>query len=687
MKKNLFSFLTLMLCAVGLINAQNPSNDCKLKADFAFKPDNCSVAYADKSNAGNGSTVTKWFWSFGDGTTDTTKNPTHVYKHSGRYVVSLSVVAATKAGKQCKDIETHAVDVKGCGIDSTSCKLAALFKTKTDSCSVAFTDASSAGAGTTIIKRYWSFGDGSVDSTNTNPTHAYAFSGHYNVCLTIVGKNLLGKICTDKECHAVDIKGCGTDTTQCRLNAKFDSKTDSCTVAFSDKSSTTPGTNIIKHYWSFGDGAVDSTNSNPSHSYAHNGIYNVCLTIVGKNATTGKECKDKECHMIAVKGCAIVIDSAKCRLSAQFKSKTDSCSVTFTDASSAGTGTTITKHYWNFGDGTVDSTNLNPTHAYAFSGHYQVCLTVVGTNLLGKECRDKECRLIDIKGCGVDTTQCRLNAKFDSKTDSCTVTFADKTTTGPGTTVTKWYWSFGDGKVDSTNQNPTHVYSHSGHYNVCLTIVGKNATSGKVCKDRECHEVFVKGCGIDSTLCRLNVKFDYKKDSTKVTFDDQSAASGGTTIKKWYWSFGDGSVDSVENPVHVYAKPGKYRVCLVVVGVNALGKECKDMECDFVSIGHHRDEAVTGIANETAKNITGLQLFPNPATDVVNLNFKVDVAGQVNISVTDIQGRVIAVVQDGYLATGYHTVNWNVAVNPGLYFVTIKTNAGMEQKQLLIQQH
>jgi hypothetical protein len=39
------------------------------------------------------------------------------------------------------------------------------------------------------------------------------------------------------------------------------------------------------------------------------------------------------------------------------------------------------------------------------------------------------------------------------------------------------------------------------------------------------------------------------------------------------------------------------------------------------------------------------------------------------------------------MTTGFHNVAWNVDAHPGLYLVTIKTSAGVEQKQLLIQKH
>ena len=563
---------------------------------------------------------------------------------------------------------------------SNDCKLEADFESKVDSCTVTFTDASEAGLGTTIIKWYWTFGDGAVDSVQTNPVHQYAHDGDYKVCLTVVSKDPVSGIeCMDKECHTVDVKGCAIDPTKCKLDSKFETKIDSCTVTFTDKSVAKDLGKITGWYWNFGDGTVDSV-QNPQHVYKSSGAYSVCLTIVGINAA-GLKCKDKDCHSVKVKGCGTLPDSVKCKLGANFKTKTDSCTAIFTDASSAGLGTDITKWYWSFGDGSVDSVQ-NPTHTYKYDGKYNVCLEVVGRNSIsGMVCKDKECRSVSIKGCAPDLSKCDLKSKFDYTANNCSVTFADKSTAGQGTTITKWYWSFGDGSIDSV-QNPTHVYAYDGHYDACLVIIGKNALTGKLCKEKDCHSIDIKGCAIDPNKCKIEAEFDYTKDSLKVTFDDQSEINASTLIKKWYWSFGDGTIDSVENPVHIYANPGKYKVCLVVTGVSLSGKVCKDMECSSVTVGHLKD----GLVEEVAESrVSMLQLYPNPVNDLVNIQFKVEVPGQVNITIADIQGRVLSVVQDEYTTTGYHNVKWNVDVKPGLYFVTIKTINGIEQKQLSVQ--
>jgi PKD repeat protein len=53
--------------------------------------------------------------------------------------------------------------------------------------------------------------------------------------------------------------------------------------------------------------------------------------------------------------------------------------------------------------------------------------------------------------------------------------------------------------------------------------------------------------------------FTHADTGLTITFTDTS--SGATS---WDWDFGDGSIDSVQNPVHTYASGGTYSVCLTV---------------------------------------------------------------------------------------------------------------------------
>ena len=49
---------------------------------------------------------------------------------------------------------------------------------------------------------------------------------------------------------------------------------------------------------------------------------------------------------------------------------------------------------------------------------------------------------------------------------------------------------------------------------------------------------------------------------TEAQFSDQSITAPGNPVVQWAWDFGDGSIDSVQAPVHLYASAGTYLVSL-----------------------------------------------------------------------------------------------------------------------------
>jgi PKD repeat protein len=121
--------------------------------------------------------------------------------------------------------------------------------------------------------------------------------------------------------------------------------------------------NITDWLWDFGDGTT-SNETNPVHSFAGPGIYNICLTIAADSL--GLYCSDIYCQELTLNGALI----------ADFSLVLDTISglprnYFFKDNSSGAPQLWL----WDFGDGT-NSTQQNPVYKYAQSGAYEVCLQV-----------------------------------------------------------------------------------------------------------------------------------------------------------------------------------------------------------------------------------------------------------------------------------------------------------------------
>ncbi len=126
-------------------------------------------------------TFTAWYWYFGDGTTSSLMNPSHVYTQPGIYTVSL---AATKSiGGVDSIVKQNYITITA---PTNNINFTVSPPTATVGTAILFT---STGIGNnTVVSYLWSFGDGSL-STQQNPLHTYTQQGLYTVQLTVTFSN------------------------------------------------------------------------------------------------------------------------------------------------------------------------------------------------------------------------------------------------------------------------------------------------------------------------------------------------------------------------------------------------------------------------------------------------------------------------------------------------------------------
>nr|MBP7496392.1 T9SS type A sorting domain-containing protein [Bacteroidales bacterium] len=76
--------------------------------------------------------------------------------------------------------------------------------------------------------------------------------------------------------------------------------------------------------------------------------------------------------------------------------------------------------------------------------------------------------------------------------------------------------------------------------------------------------------------------------------------------------------------------------------------------------------------NEQGMEIAHLYIYPNPASDRLNVEFTMLNAGKVDIRLLDITGREIAMILDEERATGKNNVAFNLGnIDKGIYFIKI----------------
>ena len=556
--------------------------------------------------------ATGWQWDFGDGSTSTAQNPSHVYTTPGTYDVRLIVTD----GVSCQDTIVRSAVIQV--FDGPTADFTYTPPQGCDPLTVNFSQAATGGS-VGVVTYQWTFGDGG-SAVVPNPTYVYHSPGVYDVRLIVTD----GNGCRDTIVQQVE----GLEVPSVDFIADARRGCAPQVISFTDLT-TTPYTKVA-WFWDFGDGNT-STSPAPAHTYLQDGTYSVKLVVTDQNG-----CRDSISKTNYIR---LSHPVANFQLSASIVCPNDPVGVNFTDLSSA--DTTLLSWLWDFGDGNT-STQQHPTHVYSTPGTYDISLTI--ENVLG--CGDDSVRTqtLEVR----NPPQAAFGMSDSANCTPLTIAFSDSSTEGDAAIV-DWSWDFGDGNT-SLQQNPTHTWTAPGTYTATLTTTDANGcqhSSSQVVRAYELPQAgFTSadtvGCAPqavtlqstttsafpivyrkwhfgdgDSSIGPLNPSHTYTADGeydvtlmvrdvngcadtltepryvrlshpvadftldqnevcpgspVGVTFTDTSLPD--TTINSWQWSFGDGNVSSLQNPTHSYLTPGNYSVVLTVT--NVLG--CSDRD-------------------------------------------------------------------------------------------------------------
>ena len=84
----------------------------------------------------------------------------------------------------------------------------------------------------------------------------------------------------------------------------------------------------------------------------------------------------------------------------------------------------------------------------------------------------------------------------------------------------------------------------------------------------------------------------------------------------YFWTFGDLTSSTQQNPTHTYAALGNYTACLTVTGANG----CTDTLCQTVNI------TSVGVADISIDR--QVQMYPNPVQELLKIRFNKSTEGK-----------------------------------------------------------
>lgn len=313
-------------CSFNVIVNASPTADYSYSAACQGE----AIFFTDESSVDPSTSIVSWSWNMGDGSGPITLvDPIHSYADLGTYNVTLTVETA----EGCVQSASQTVNVTPVPDASFT------FTAACEGSATTFTNTSTIAAG--AMNYAWNFGDGGTSSLQS-PTHVYAIDGTYTVTLTVTSTDG----CDDVTTASVTINDSPT--------ALFSAST-VCEGASTVFTNLSTGGGALTYSWDFGDGGSSGL-TNPSHTYAADGVYTVTLT-----ATNGSLCSNTHTATVTVNNLPTADFT--------FSDGCEGIASNFVNTSTAGTYT------WDLGDGS-SSTLTNVNHLYSSFGIYDVTLNV-----------------------------------------------------------------------------------------------------------------------------------------------------------------------------------------------------------------------------------------------------------------------------------------------------------------------
>ena len=466
---------------------------------------------------------------------------------------------------------------------------------------------------------YWAFSDGTIGSS-ASANHFWSNTGTHSVCLYLLDS--AGAVC-DSACEQVIIS--------CIASATY--SINGLTVSFNGSIQGGVANDFI---WFFGDGN-SATGMNVVHTYASPGTYWVGFQAYDSTSGPWGSLCDSVYFPITVTGGG----GTGCNATASFTQTSTGLQTTFNNTSTGN----YSGLYWVLSDGSQFVSN-SFTHTWAAPGTYQACLFLTDSSTA---ICDSACQTIVVNnpgGCQNTDANFSLNVYGNES-------FAYNSSTG---NYASQLWTYSDGSTD-TSQNGWKFWNQLGSYWVCLSLFD---ASGNLCDSM---------CANFDITCLTNATYTVNGLTVQFTGTYQGTAND------FIWFFGDGNQANGLSVSHTYASAGTYWVGFQAY--DSTGGPWGTF-CDSVYF-----PVTVGSVSRTPDLISGLEVYPNPASDQINIRIPGSPSpGEFRLCLFDVMGKM---VMETELMLGDQPVNIDLGLlSRGLYHLRlIDEHTSMNRKIIL----
>lgn len=233
---------------------------------------------------------------------------------------------------------------------------------------------------------------------------------------------------------------------------------------------------------------------------------------------------------------------------------------------------------------------------------------------------------------------------------------------------------YGDGSPMEFSPNGparfAHQYASPGTYHIKYCWIN-NCTGERICKD---FAITIAPC----EGCRFEPDFNFD-NCIPTQFNNTTITP--YPIVSIHWDFGDGNSSPLSNPLHPYAVPGTYYVCLTIVVKMPDGELCRKTLCRWIEVNYCEGAPDRKKAPSIGKPINSnfdfekesmpaVTIFPNPTSADISISSIVFRSPGMKVYIYDISGRLL--FEDALNSGKKEILLPTKNLDPGTYLIKVK---------------
>lgn len=233
----------------------------------------------------------------------------------------------------------------------------------------------------------------------------------------------------------------------------------------------------------------------------------------------------------------------------------------------------------------------------------------------------------------------------------------------------------GDIVASGTSNDIMAEFSNSGTYLLEIIVTGANGLTGTVSEE---IEIIITGTpqGFIENVQIINTT---ENDVAISTF---TASAGSTTNNTEYeWTITDNQGNTIAsgetaNIMAEFEYNGEYFIELITTAENGL--------TDTINQSILIEEA-TNVGIEDLKGVNHIGLYPIPAQNLLNIQLDLSDVQVMQISVTDILGKTIEILEQNEFTVGQNTLQVNTSsYSNGLYFIQVEAQGHIATQRFIV---